>query len=387
MLGTALYYPHIDIKDGAWLRSAILFWDELQTIVPTTIEKPYIEKDTQICEKEGYLHPLRCDLYQDILEQLEKRVFSLLDSYGDNWSSSYGGMEYDSLIQDVNSMAKLSCGKLSRNLQRLLIKAVSLEMFDPEKDASFFVETRSDELEAEIQKLRRVCHSYPDAAKGGVDGNWITVDRKFIEVYMAALAALLATKVQVSPLTNEKAYSIVNLQCLIDDVASRGPTATRGALVSVIMEGIRVDPETPIQKLLAFRRSHRDQLAELSGVFDELKSKIENSSSPQELEEAARRITENKVRPGLQRLKDELHQHAIQGVWEGVHKAMTVSAAGGVPAVVPGFSGSMLLAAGAGAFISLMDVGIKSYLARHKARAASPYTYLLDIESKFSLPS
>jgi hypothetical protein len=64
---------------------------------------------------------------------------------------------------------------------------------------------------------------------------------------------------------------------------------------------------------------------------------------------------------------------------------MTVSApAGGMLAATTGFSGSMLL--GAGAFITLADVGIKTYLARAKARASSPYTYLLDIERKFSLP-
>jgi hypothetical protein len=32
MLGSALYYPHIDIDDPAWLRSALLFWDNIYTI-------------------------------------------------------------------------------------------------------------------------------------------------------------------------------------------------------------------------------------------------------------------------------------------------------------------------------------------------------------------
>lgn len=54
MLGTALYYPHIDIDDGGWLRSAVLFWDQVQTIVPTSIKKPYTNSDTEICQQEGY---------------------------------------------------------------------------------------------------------------------------------------------------------------------------------------------------------------------------------------------------------------------------------------------------------------------------------------------
>jgi hypothetical protein len=78
VLGSALYYPYIDIQSGKWLRSAILFWDDIQTIVPSSIIHPYHSADAKICEQEGYLRPLRCDFHQDLLERLGKRVISLL---------------------------------------------------------------------------------------------------------------------------------------------------------------------------------------------------------------------------------------------------------------------------------------------------------------------
>ena len=90
MLGTALYYPYIDIRDRGWLRSAILFWDAVQTIVPSSIQNPYHQPDTQICEKEGYLRPLRCDLHQELLEQLGNRVLKLLESPEWAWAISSG---------------------------------------------------------------------------------------------------------------------------------------------------------------------------------------------------------------------------------------------------------------------------------------------------------
>ena len=34
MAQTILYYPGIDIQDGVWLRNAILYWDEVSSIVP-----------------------------------------------------------------------------------------------------------------------------------------------------------------------------------------------------------------------------------------------------------------------------------------------------------------------------------------------------------------
>ena len=34
MAQTILYYPRINIHDGSWLRNAILYWDEVSSIVP-----------------------------------------------------------------------------------------------------------------------------------------------------------------------------------------------------------------------------------------------------------------------------------------------------------------------------------------------------------------
>ena len=34
MAQTILYYPKINIQDGTWLRNAILYWDEVSSIVP-----------------------------------------------------------------------------------------------------------------------------------------------------------------------------------------------------------------------------------------------------------------------------------------------------------------------------------------------------------------
>lgn len=59
MLGSALYYPHIDIDDPKWLRSAVLFWDEIKTIAPRAIRSPFQSEDTKTLWKEGYLERFR----------------------------------------------------------------------------------------------------------------------------------------------------------------------------------------------------------------------------------------------------------------------------------------------------------------------------------------
>lgn len=401
MLGTALYYPHIDISDSKWLKSAILFWDEMQTIVPTSIRNPYQTEDTKICEKEGYLRPLRCDLHTELLEDLGARVFKLLENqewqnkivWGDGEEEParnalmHAGKLGNQIKWRLEELTGLHGDKMDQNLKSILMQAGGLEILSldklPPSARHIFREFGMYGIRGEkfSHEMRQMLGRY----RYSEDGEWIIVNGRFAEIYMSALAALLSKEVQVSALTNEEPSSGVNLRCLVDDVSVGGETAARGALVSVVMKGLKINPETPVNKLIAFRRERKDQIAELSGHFDDLKTKIENASTPVELVEGARRLFENKIQPSLEKLKKELGSQAIQSAWEGMQRGFTVSAAsGGALAYITGYTGPILL--GAAAFITLSDVGIKSYLARSKLRATSPYTYLLDINKRFALP-
>lgn len=53
MSESILYYPTIDIQDGAWLRSAALYWDEVCSIVPDQ-DYPYLSPELLYLEKRGY---------------------------------------------------------------------------------------------------------------------------------------------------------------------------------------------------------------------------------------------------------------------------------------------------------------------------------------------
>lgn len=401
MLGTALYYPHIDIRDSGWLRSAILFWDEVQTIVPTSIRSPYVTNDTKICEQEGYLRPLRCDLHPELLEDLGRRVFKLLEEpewqnkivWGESGNTPAGsalthanrlGCEMRCRLEEFVGMRP---DKMSPVLRSLLVQSVGLEILSTDKVPQNLrrMLREFDFYGMHSEKLSRELQDMIERRRYNQDDEWILVNGRFAEIYMSALAVLLSREVQVSALTNEEPSSGVNLRCLVDDVAASGETAARGALVSVVMKGLKVDPESSVKKMIAFRRGRKDQIAELSGYFDDLKGKIEKLSCAKELEEGAKRIFENKIHPGLEKLKKELESQSIHSAWDGIQRGFAVSAASsGALAYITGYTGPMLL--GAAAFITIADVGMKSYFARSKVRASSPYTYLLDVERKFSLP-
>ena len=223
MLGTALYYPHIDIHDGRWLRSAILFWDEIQTIVPTAIRSPYTSADTKVCEQEGYLNPLRCDLHPELLEELGRRVFKFMET--PDWSYHHVGnsgselresnslMHANKLGHEMKSRLEALVGihpdKMPPALRSLLIQSDGLALLSEDKLSPHLrhmlrdFEMQGMQSEALSDAMRHMLGRRPHYE----EGNWILVDGRFAEVYMSALAALLSKEVQVSPLTNEEISS------------------------------------------------------------------------------------------------------------------------------------------------------------------------------------
>jgi hypothetical protein len=400
MLGSALYYPHMDIHDRSWLRSAVLFWDEIKTIAPRAVSTPYQNEETRVLWREGFLEPLRCDLHPELLDTLGKRVVGLMDSGIFRRDLNSEGMRRDPnagvlmhadkvgmRIRDHFRYAHIHPEKLSPEMRSLAMRS-GLAHMHPEKlspelrelfDELQFSRMHPEELSPYLQHLmRRAGRNHHN------DGEWLLVDSQFAEVYLSALAALLSKETDLAALTSEEPSMGINLHTILDDVKPSAQSDRKGALVSFVMEAIKVDPKTRIDKLLAFRRSRENQLADLSAQFEDLSSKIATCDTGKELEERAKDVYVTRIRPKLEALRGELKDSSIQSVWEGVQRAVTVSVpAGGALAYFSGLTGTTLLAAGAA--IAVTDVTVKTHLARNKARRASPYTYLLDVKRKFSI--
>ena len=70
----ALYYPTIDIRNWDLTKSAALFWDNIQTIVPETMGNPYEERITRVLSDEGVLTPYHVNPDLDIVRDLTSEV-------------------------------------------------------------------------------------------------------------------------------------------------------------------------------------------------------------------------------------------------------------------------------------------------------------------------
>ena len=58
-MSQALFYPWIDIRNDAWLKTSLLYWDSVRTIVPESIDAPYSTETGRVLEGTGFLVPLR----------------------------------------------------------------------------------------------------------------------------------------------------------------------------------------------------------------------------------------------------------------------------------------------------------------------------------------
>ena len=401
MLGTALYFPHIDIHDPIWLRSAILFWDEIQTIAPSAIEEPYQNEDTKICNEEGYLRPLRCDLHTDVIEDLGRKILRLGDRASQNWVRAdrtddptfhsilnAGEIRWD--IEDAFHEVGLHPDKMSPVVKELALQFGLSRMHRGKVPPHFRRMLRDLEMaQMRPEKLLWIMRDFSE--RGQLNeyrhNEWLLVDGRFADAYMSALAARLSQQLALSPLTSHERAHGMSFRFLFDDIVDSSPENTSGAMVGVIMRGLKVDASVPVSKLIRFREQRKDQYLDFAGKISELSEQLSKNGEieGEELFNKAQEAYENDIEPSLRALKRELNQQSISTVWEGAYRAITISVpSAGALAYFSGLTGPALL--GAGAALAAADIGVRGYLAGQKARAGNPYSYLHDINANFGLP-
>ncbi len=73
-LWQALCYPWMDITDEAWLKTSLLYWDSVRTIVPESVDTPYSSETGRALQVAGFLLPLRVHSRMEELRELTDDV-------------------------------------------------------------------------------------------------------------------------------------------------------------------------------------------------------------------------------------------------------------------------------------------------------------------------
>lgn len=219
------------------------------------------------------------------------------------------------------------------------------------------------------------------------DEEWLLVDSRFADAYMSALAARLSQQLTMSPLTSFERAQGMSFRFMFDDVVDSSPGNAEGAMIGVVMRGLKVDASVPVSKLIKFREKRKDQYLDFSNKISQLSQNLTDNGALEghELFKRAQNIYTKDIEPSLRALKRELDQQSISTIWEGAYRALTISVpSAGALAYFTGLTGPALL--GAGAALAAADIGVRGYLASQKARASNPFSYLHDINADFGLP-
>ncbi|KGF73878.1 hypothetical protein DO97_05815 [Neosynechococcus sphagnicola sy1] len=77
---TALYYPWIDVRDESWLKNALLYWENIRTIVPESIDAPYTTRTAKEAYEAELLQPLYVESRMQVIDELTDDVLKYLES-------------------------------------------------------------------------------------------------------------------------------------------------------------------------------------------------------------------------------------------------------------------------------------------------------------------
>ncbi|WP_435274899.1 DUF6236 family protein [Psychrobium sp. nBUS_13] len=339
----SLYYPHIEIPDEKWLKTAALYWDTMQTIVPESIEDPY---QTDIAKKlydAEILIPLRVSSHMPVIMDLESDVIDFLSSQEGaelfTGASTRGG-------------AFLHPEKLPSRIRRL--------MLHPEK--------MSYEIRHMIQDM--------DIALEG-RGGFLDVAPEFASYYMTLLANRLSEDTGAGLVTGTNAAHNLSIKARADaNLTSMMHMSDRyrhefggrrrrhdlprylrqGALYNLLIEKIHIDPETPVEKILEFKSKHSDELSRFRSEIESLTSSLPEEMSLQAMQQHLSDIHTNKIIPALNDLKGSLNGNKIKWVAMGGIQIALMSVATTSVIGTLGLSTPQALLVGAGLSVAASTV-------------------------------
>lgn len=372
----ALYYPWIDIRDEAWLKTAILYWDSVQTIVPESIERPYSTETARFLEDAGFLRPLRVRPDMEEIEVLADDAIAYIET-----SEAAEFLLWPSAAP----RSKIHVQKLPDRFRRL---------------ASIHPEKLPYEIREQLMRM---------GARSRREGGWLEVDEAFAGYYMTLLAESLSARrglELLTPLpTAERLATSARLGAQLPELipnalSHEGPpwwrwrrwreyearggrrrpprTLAQGMLAHLAIERIAVHPETPVDQLLRFKDDHRDELGQFRTKVEHLTAEVNADLPPEAMRQSVLDIYNNEVSPALSNLKRALEGQRIRWLGPGLLKVASLSAAPSAMLVVAGLSVPTALLVCAG--LSLIVSGMIYNEDRKELLRSNPYTYLLAMQ-------
>lgn len=368
MFESALYYPTIDIHNERWLKSAVLFWDRIETIVPESEDHPYRRRSTRILQEEGFLFPRVVNPFCEEVSGLERDVIRFMDtpegkkSFIKPWGVSAVSMANrrylteDREYNDDRRRAYLT-DKMSGIYRDFYIHVEKLPMMLRERLAGHVNE----------------------------DG-YVWVSRGFMSFYMTLLANRICQNNRLALLTDKVNQNNLSNKILIEGLASAGlrtreQKMKRGVMYQIIMDDIKIPPNTRMETIVQYKKDRRHELALFRAEMDRLTAFEIEGMNAKDIEHEIWSIYTKQVKPAMDGIKATLKDSGINW-WSGLGACVFT---GLLPAVL-GFGADLKtnIAIGTSQCLGLALTTVP-YVRKRMEVSGSPYSYLVKLDRQLSV--
>lgn len=363
----ALYYPSIDIRDTNWLKTAILFWDSISTIVPEDLDQPYVQPDTQYLADIGFLKPLYVNSDDRSVVGIENDIIKLLNS-----------PKFKETFFTANT--KKYGGKL--------VSERSYGVREPLKNlpnSGIYSKKMSWKIQDEIRYLSK-----------NLEKNEIYyLDNELAYIYMIVLANKLCEDHSLGMVTDHescfKAGNTVKYGHRTgirpeDRFRSRRPKdhqLEQGLLLNLIISSISISPNTNLKDLVSFRNHHKDELGRFRTQLAAFTQNFVEEKPIEIMQQEVNDLYINEFLPALNSFKAALTSSKIKWITDNLLKVSLFNAsATGVPMALLGMPLKNSIFAGVG--VSMMASIVSCNVDKKTLLQENPYSYLLSIERELS---
>ncbi|MCP1220396.1 DUF6236 family protein [Acetobacter orientalis] len=378
----AIFYPDMRINDPQWLRSQLLFFDEIATIDPQSGPRLPITLTEEPLLDLGILKRLSPSPEAVEGASRELAALALFASTGNLRSHFEGNQTYLNAIsgaleqlRGLNSAGRIDSLSPNINILKNELKASTSDKY----------------VRMHPEKMHFILRDFLITRNGLGESqdfeSWINVDPVFASTYMVSLVKNMTDEEKYKPfsvLTNNKIYDLIYQDITASSVFSQKQVRkSEGIFIDVIMDNFSVDPETPIYKIVKFKEKYAAELKEFRNLLRNLAPRCSNYQSLKDIESEAKIISKNEIFPKVDDLEKALKGYGIVHSRSGYIKAASI-----VTGMIGGlttfdFSGNQYFSLGASLALSMTGMALSGEGDKKALREGAPYAYLSSIRSNF----
>lgn len=352
----ALYYPTIDIQNTNWLKTAILFWDSISTIVPESLNQPYKRPDTQYLADIGFLRPLFVNSDDESVVSIEEDIINLIHS--------------SEILQRLFPSQAYK-RKMSSNFRSPLNQPY---------DFGIYGEKMSWKMRHELESLNRYLNS----------SQIYYLSENFFYIYMTALANKLCEDYSLGMITdNAPFFDICNpirfgkqtRVCPAENLKNSPPQnqqLAQGLLLDFIIKGISISSDTAFADIIFFKEHHQDELGRFRTQLAKLTQSVSIDKPIKIIRQEINDLYNNEFMPAYNDFIAALADSRIKYITENFLKVSALStSATSVPIALLGLPMEQALLASMG--VSVIASAVSYSINKKRFLRENPYSYLLSI--------